>query len=302
MYSVIIPNYNHCKFLEERINSVINQTYRDFEVIILDDKSKDNSIEIINRYKQNEKVSNIVINEVNSGSTFKQWKKGFDLCKGKYIWIAESDDIADLNFLLEFDKFLSKNENIALAFCLSNIINEEDKVLHQQKPFWKKDIIYDSREFIDKYMLRKNRIINASSVIFRKDCLPMNMDYMGFKFCGDWFFYSLIINKGKVLILNKALNFFRMHTNKVTPLSMTKGLGYTEGVLVINNIFKLYDFSVIKQTIFKILFVSDLFLDVYVENKSKKHCLKEIGRYWSKFILLSGYVVYKLRILKKLLK
>lgn len=51
-YSVIIPNYNHSKFLKKRIDSVVNQTYRDFEVIILDDNSKDDSVRIINSYKQ----------------------------------------------------------------------------------------------------------------------------------------------------------------------------------------------------------------------------------------------------------
>ena len=70
-YSVIIPNYNHSKFLKKRIDSVVNQTYRDFEVIILDDNSKDDSVRIINSYKQNEKISHIIINTVNSGSTFK---------------------------------------------------------------------------------------------------------------------------------------------------------------------------------------------------------------------------------------
>lgn len=252
-YSVIIPNYNHCKFLKKRIDSIINQTYNDFEVIILDDKSNDDSVRIINSYKQNEKISHIIINTVNSGSTFKQWEKGFNLCKGKFIWIAESDDIADLNFLTEFDKYLSKNEDIKLAFCLSNIVNENDVISHSQKAFGETDMIYEGEKFVKKYMLRKNPIINASAVIFRKDSLPYNLDYTKLKFCGDWYFYSTIINRGKVLILNKTLNFFRMHTNKVTPLSLTRGLAYTEGILVIDNIFKLYKISSIKKIITKIL-------------------------------------------------
>ena len=92
LVTVIIPNYNHAKYLRQRIDTVLNQTYTSFEVIILDDCSTDNSKDIILSYKDNPHISNIVLNSENSGSTFKQWNKGFELAKGDYIWIAESDD------------------------------------------------------------------------------------------------------------------------------------------------------------------------------------------------------------------
>ena len=69
--SVIIPNYNHSTFLTERIDSILNQTYQDFELIILDDCSIDNSVSIIESYRNNEHVTHIVLNEQNTGSTFK---------------------------------------------------------------------------------------------------------------------------------------------------------------------------------------------------------------------------------------
>ena len=73
--SVIIPNYNHALYLQVRLDSVFNQTYQDFEVIILDDCSTDNSREIIEKYANNPKTSHIIFNDVNSGSTIKQWEK-----------------------------------------------------------------------------------------------------------------------------------------------------------------------------------------------------------------------------------
>ena len=73
LISVIIPNYNHARYLEQRLDSVFNQTYPNFEVIILDDHSTDNSLEIINRYKDDPNLSQIIINDTNSGSVFKQW-------------------------------------------------------------------------------------------------------------------------------------------------------------------------------------------------------------------------------------
>ncbi len=73
LVSVIIPNYNHALYLDERIQSVLNQSYGHFEVIILDDLSKDNSREVMEKYRDYPHVSHIVYNTENSGSTFKQY-------------------------------------------------------------------------------------------------------------------------------------------------------------------------------------------------------------------------------------
>ncbi len=59
--SVIIPNYNHATYLKKRIESVLNQTYQDFEIIILDDKSPDNSLEVIQYYTKSEKITQVII-------------------------------------------------------------------------------------------------------------------------------------------------------------------------------------------------------------------------------------------------
>ena len=83
--SVIIPNYNHAPYLKERLDSVFNQSFQGFEVILLDDSSTDNSIEVLNIYTSNPKVSHFIINKKNSGSPFKQWEKGIELATGDYL-------------------------------------------------------------------------------------------------------------------------------------------------------------------------------------------------------------------------
>ena len=127
--SVIIPNYDHAAYLKIRIDSVLNQTYKDFEVIILDDCSADNSKDIIESYRSNKNVSHIVYNETNSGSTFKQWQKGIGLAKGKYIWIAESDDMSAAIFLETAVGAMEQVQNAALFFCQSNCIDFDGKPL-----------------------------------------------------------------------------------------------------------------------------------------------------------------------------
>ena len=127
--SVIIPNFNHAAYLQKRIDSVLSQTYQNFEVIILDDCSTDNSTEIINQYKNHPKVAHIVFNKENSGSTFKQWEKGVALAKAEYIWIAESDDYADKNFLESAMQRLNSNKSTGLYFSDYYSINANSNVI-----------------------------------------------------------------------------------------------------------------------------------------------------------------------------
>lgn len=123
--SVIVPNYNHQAFLKERIDTILQQTYQDFELIILDDCSIDNSVSIIESYRNNEHVTHIVLNDQNTGSTFKQWDKGVSLARGEYIWIAESDDAAHPEFLATLVGQLESHPEAVLAYAYSLIINEK---------------------------------------------------------------------------------------------------------------------------------------------------------------------------------
>ena len=123
--SVVIPNYNHAPYLPQRIESVLNQTFRDFEVIILDDKSTDGSVEIIRRYSGDPRVVEIIVNEENSGSPFSQWKRGVEKAKGEWVWFAESDDYAEPDFL---ERMLSAvaGDNVGLIYC-DSMVEGDDK-------------------------------------------------------------------------------------------------------------------------------------------------------------------------------
>ena len=124
LISVIIPNYNHSKYLEQRLESVFNQTYTNFEVILLDDCSTDASREILSRFIKNAKVTHCVFNTKNTGNTFKQWAKGIALAKGDFIWIAESDDFAAPTFIERMIQPLIEDEEVVLSYCQSNRVNE----------------------------------------------------------------------------------------------------------------------------------------------------------------------------------
>jgi len=226
--SVVIPNYNHERFLTQRISSVLNQTYQDFELIILDDCSTDNSRNVIETFRYNPKVSKIVYNKINSGTTFKQWKKGVELAQGSYIWIAESDDYASPGFLDTLIKPFLEYNDLVISFCRSVNVDENSNVLgltlHADQLDaikWTIDYVEEASVEIDRYLKYRNTIPNASAVLFKKpkdikSLLPTEM-----KFTGDWVFWKNILkeNNGKIAYSQKPLNFFRTHAKTTRDLT-----------------------------------------------------------------------------------
>lgn len=231
LVSVIIPNYNHARFLKERIESVFNQTYKNFEIIILDDMSTDNSVDIIKQYQDNEYVSHVVINKENSGSPFKQWKKGLELAKGDLIWIAESDDTCEKELLETLVTELKQDKECVLAFCKSiKIDTEGDKIGEEGLTY---SFHIKGCDFIRKYLSRQNYIANASSAIFKKDVLKtIDWSFTDYRGCGDWILWIEISNCGNIAYCSSPLNHFRIHKTNTTIQQAFNGKGEIESVKV----------------------------------------------------------------------
>ena len=192
LVSVIIPNYRHAPYLRERIDSVLNQTFQDFELILLDDCSPDDSREIILSYKDNPHVAHIVLNEENTGNTFIQWDRGVSLAQGKYIWIAESDDVAKPELLETLVRELEQRPQTAVAFCHSQMIDSES---HPMALTWHRHgssgrvEVYDGSWYLRHKMLVHNHIYNASMTVFAKSAFrSVPSAYQQYRYCGDWLF------------------------------------------------------------------------------------------------------------------
>ncbi len=228
--SVIIPNYNHAQYLEQRIDSVLNQTYQDFEVIILDDCSPDQSRIIIEQYRDHPKVSHIIFNTENSGTTFKQWQKGIELAKGEWIWIAESDDWCEMNFLAEL-MIQNLNKDISIAFVQTYMYYENTNLYVANYTGSGMYETVDGVEFVKSKMLPFNGIWNASQALFRREnYLQVSQKYLEFRFCGDWIFWVEMALMGKVHINGKFLSYFRKHDLDVTSSVSKSGIRYIEEV------------------------------------------------------------------------
>lgn len=231
LVSVIIPNYNHALFLEQRIESVLSQTYSNFEIIIMDDKSTDNSIDVIQKYEDNEHVSHVVINQENSGSTFKQWKKGFELSSGELIWIAESDDACSSELLQTLVQEFEKDAECAIAFCRSTKIDVNGNIICSDG--LGSNLHMDGRLFIRQYLCRHNYIANASAAVFRKDILHnIDWSFSTYRGSGDWLAWIEISRHGNVSYINKPMNLFRIHGSNTTAKLAYNGRGEIEGASI----------------------------------------------------------------------
>lgn len=215
MVSVIIPNYNHSKYLAQRIDSILNQTYKDYELIILDDCSDDDSRKIIGEYLTFHPEIIISFNLKNSGSPFAQWNHGVSLAKGEYIWIAESDDSAEVTFLEKTTSILNGNPEAGMVFCDSKIINEKKRISYYSTNLRRSRLkshsgILNKNSDI-KYFF-DNPIINVSSVLFRKrEYTEVGGADSSMTYCGDWSLYLKMLENSDIIHIKEPLNIFRLH-------------------------------------------------------------------------------------------
>jgi glycosyltransferase involved in cell wall biosynthesis len=215
--SVIIPNYNHSPYLTKRIESVLNQTFQDFEVIILDDCSTDSSREILESFRTHPKVSHLIFNDENSGLIFKQWNKGIRLAKGEFIWIAESDDFADLTLLETLvSKFTS--DQTGIVFCNSFFVNNIGEISSGSlaDDHWQSDYSNNGKdELINYFTLDYCPILNVSSVLMRKSFIELaGYAPEKLKRAGDWMFYTKLLQVCDIVFVRQPLNYFRFHVGK----------------------------------------------------------------------------------------
>jgi glycosyltransferase involved in cell wall biosynthesis len=219
LVSVIVPNYNHARYLQRRLDSILGQTFQDFEVIILDDCSTDASHQVIQPYLRDARVR-FHPNRANSGSPFIQWNRGVAMACGKLVWIAESDDCAEPGLLATLVPMFDQHPNVGLAYCQSWRIDSDDKFAGTLEDWtddldterWRTGFVNQGLDECKNYLLWKNTVPNASAVVFRKEVYveaggaPVEM-----RLCGDWLTWVRLLLRSDVAFAPDRLNYFRKH-------------------------------------------------------------------------------------------
>jgi glycosyltransferase involved in cell wall biosynthesis len=277
--SVIVPNYNHSAYLPDRLNSILQQTFTDFEVIILDDCSTDDSRQVIEGYADNPRIKHIVYNESNSGSTFRQWYKGIELARGEWIWLAESDDWCEPVFLETLMRGVS--DKTAVAIAQSIVVADSGKVLWNSKAAYLKQT-RTGLEYLAENMLKENSIFNASMCIFRRSFFyNIGPEFTTYKFCGDWVFWINMLLHGDIFISGKVLNYFRKHGQDVSSNAYRSGLYYKEYFKLIEYIRTrgIIDHQRVQKLMFEkyIVFLKDKAIDPAARGSIKKMFYQKLG-------------------------
>lgn len=227
--SVVVPNYNYENYIEERIDSILMQTYPIHEFIILDDCSTDNSVNKIEEIIKKHPDVNIkfVKNEKNSGSVFSQWQKAFSLSTGDYVWIAEADDSCSHYFLENVMKGFD-SPNVVLSYAESMRIDENNRIISTScrdwmlavsSVKWNKSYINSGINEIQNALAICNTIPNVSAVVFKKsNQVEIIEEAKKFKISGDWYIYYKLLSNGDIAYCSKSLNYFRKHSKSTSTV------------------------------------------------------------------------------------
>lgn len=243
--SVVVPNFNHARFLDERIESILAQTYQDYEIILMDDASTDHSTSVLRRYEGHPRVRCLLENEVNTGCPFTQWNRGVLAARGEYVWIAESDDAAEPVLLGTLVERLERHPNVGVAYCQSVAVDEHGGVLYPLSAWtedldaerWRSDFVNDGRDECAHYLSLRCTIPNASGAVFRRQVyIDAGMADESFRLAGDWMLWVKLLLRSDIAFVAADLNRFRVHAGTVRQHSTRSAVVLSESMRVFEHL------------------------------------------------------------------
>lgn len=227
LVSVVVASYNHVEYLEQRIDSLINQTYQDIEILVIDDCSPDNSIDMLRRYEAHPKVK-LIIREENGGWVAVS-NQGVEMSVGEFVIFANCDDACDPRMIERLVEASRLYPTSGVAFCRSLMIDEQSRVFGddyeiREKLFRERCVCdtFISRDEMYRFLLHSCVIPNLSAALIRRSCFDsagaFTPDYLA---CSDWDLFFRMANDFDFCYVAEPLNRFRQHATTIR--SATKG-------------------------------------------------------------------------------
>ena len=244
LVTILVPNYNHAPYLRQRLDSIFAQSWTNYEVLLMDDCSTDDSRAILQDYAERyPDKARVMFNDVNSGGVFHQWEKGLRAARGDLIWVAESDDWCGPNFLETLVPFFA-NQAVQLAYGTTCFMNKDgtEQVWSMAEYLsdlgsdrWQSSFVMTAPQIVAEGFAERNIIPNVSSAVFRRlDRLEVleNDIWRSMRTCGDWVFYLNQIRGGLIAFSPDAQNFYRQHPANTSVTSFSKDSYYIEHEIV----------------------------------------------------------------------
>lgn len=227
--TAVVPNFNHARYLAQRLDSILTQTYPLIDILVLDDCSTDESRSIIDSYvKRFPERIRVIYNSENSGNVFRQWQKGHSQAKGDLVWICESDDFCEPTFI---ERAIStfRDPSVMLSFGRTQFVNGEgeyftglDHYREDSEPrIWDVRTVRPAAEWFRGGFGVKNVIANVGGSLWRRFDIPNEVweEARSFKIMGDWYLYSVIAGGGQIAYEPSAVSYFRIHGSNTSGKS-----------------------------------------------------------------------------------
>lgn len=235
LVSICIPNYNYGHYLEECLNSIVNQTYDNIEVIFRDNNSTDQSLDIANEFEKKYRdrlYINIARHKRNIGSDLNS-NSCIAATEGKYFMILGSDDALEPDFISKCVQELEQDDEISMMMTHRNEIDENGKIT-KQPPFFNQSFVCDGEEMASIYMMAGIAIPSQCLTRITSRNEALRLKRTSFSVCGDWYINFLLACVGRIGYINEALVNYRVHSGNETNMSEENFMGIIEHFKLLN--------------------------------------------------------------------
>ncbi len=212
--TVFMAVYNGAAYLNESINSILGQTFKDFELLIVNDGSTDSSLKIIEQY--NDPRISVISHSKNRG-LFETRNTGLDNAKGEYFAVLDCDDIASLRRLEIQVKYMKENPEFAMCGGRVKYVNEQSEVIGNVNS------INGNVEYLKALLLFTNIYCN-SSTIYKTEIIKEYRYRPGFEPAEDFDLFERIASNYPIGFINEFLGCYRIHANNISSLKKSKRL------------------------------------------------------------------------------
>ncbi len=217
LVSFVVPCYNYAHFLPQCINSILGQTYREFEILIMDNCSPDNTPEVAASFRD-PRVQHIR-NEVNLGHV-RNFNKGITMARGKYVWVVSPDDwLRSPDILKRYVDLMERNPQVGYVFCQAIEVRGSQEPTELGIAQWTdcgpKDSIWDGPRFVLR--LLQNNCVVLSAAMVRKECYDKyGLFSLDMPHANDLYLFLVLALHYQVAYMPEPMVFVRFHEASLT--------------------------------------------------------------------------------------
>jgi len=294
--SIIIPTYNRANYLEQAINSVLAQTFQDYELVVLDNASTDNTSEVVRKFR--DERFQYIKNEINIGP-INNFNKGLKVARGDFVIIFHDDDIMAPELVEEEVKILNENEDVVLVASNVELIDEKGKTIQNKLLSIDQDIIFEKYEYIVK-RLKNDILLPCPSVMLRKNFLDVNnliFESEKGPAADTYLWFKINLSDKLLYLVSRPLLKYRIHSGQDSFRNdyyvWLSHFRISHDIIANNNLYHLVPELKIRASNFlvKILFVQYLFNRIDKDNlKNALYNLRK-EKFWSDKLTLDTKIL-----------